>query len=527
MPGTPWKQVDHAGRWDAVVIGSGLGGLATAALLARVAGKRVLVLERHYTPGGFTHVFRRPGYEWDVGVHYVGDVVGPRAFTRQLFDYVGDGSLSWAPMDDVYDRIVVGGDSYDLVAGRERFRESLGARFPGERAALGRYLDAIRAATRASGSFFAEKAVPAPLAWVAGWSMRRGFLRHTRRTTAHVLGEIGVSGRLATVLTGQWGDYGLPPSRSSFGMHAVLVRHYLDGAAYPVGGSAAIASSMFPAITNAGGVVAVSAEVAQVVVEKGRATGVRMADGTLVRAPLVVSDAGVHTTVNRLLPQGAAPRLAAAAAAIPASAGHLCAYIGLSKTAAELGLPKTNLWLYPGDDHDANLAAFSRDPDHAPLPLVYASFPSAKDPAFAARHPGRATIELITFAPWDVFSRWEDGRWRRRGPDYDALKQRFAERMLDLLHAHLPLVRGAVDVVEVSTPLSTRHFANYARGEIYGLDHTPARFEERQLRPRTPVSGLFLTGQDMVTCGVAGALAAGYLTASTILGRNLLAAARS
>jgi all-trans-retinol 13,14-reductase len=523
---TPWKQLDRSARWDAVVVGSGLGGLTSAALLARHARKRVLVLERHYTAGGFTHVFRRPGYEWDVGVHYVGDVLRPTSFTRRLLDHVGDGSLAWAPMDDVYDRIVVGGEAYDLVAGRERLRESVTARFPAEGAAIGRYFDTVRAASRASGTFFTEKALPAPIAFLAGRFMRRGYLGFAGRTTKDVLDGIGLSPRLATVLTGQWGDYGLPPSQSSFGMHALLVRHYMEGAAYPVGGSGAIGASIFPAIAAAGGAIAVSAEVAQVLVRDGRALGVRMADGTEIEAPLVVSDAGAHNTLQRLLPPGAAPRLSAAVEAIPASAGHLCVYIGLRRTAAELGLPRTNLWLYPGDDHDASLAAFRVDPDGAPLPLVYASFPSAKDPAFSSRFPGRATIELITFAPWETFARWEDGRWRRRGPEYEALKKRFAERMLDLLHAQLPQVRAAVDVVEVSTPLSTRHFANYARGEIYGLDHTPARFAERALRPRTPVKGLFLTGQDVVTCGVGGALASGYVTVSAILRRNLLGAVR-
>jgi len=78
-----------------------------------------------------------------------------------------------------------------------------------------------------------------------------------------------------------------------------------------------------------------------------------------------------------------------------------------------------------------------------------------------------------------------------------------------------------VEVAEVSTPLSTRHFTNYARGEIYGLAHDPARFEARALRPRTPVPGLWLTGQDVCTCGIGGAMAGGYLTASAIAGKPL------
>ena len=70
--GIPYKQAQLADAWDAIVIGSGIGGLTAAVLLGMHGGKRVLVLERHYVVGGFTHAFRRPGYEWDVGVHYIG-----------------------------------------------------------------------------------------------------------------------------------------------------------------------------------------------------------------------------------------------------------------------------------------------------------------------------------------------------------------------------------------------------------------------------------------------------------------------
>ena len=102
--GTSYKQHrDLAERWDAIVIGSGIGGLSAAATLAKIGNKRVLVLERHYTAGGFTHTFRRPGYEWDVGIHYIGGVSHPRGMTRRLFDFITDGELEWADMGDVYD----------------------------------------------------------------------------------------------------------------------------------------------------------------------------------------------------------------------------------------------------------------------------------------------------------------------------------------------------------------------------------------------------------------------------------------
>ena len=163
------------------------------------------------------------------------------------------------------------------------------------------------------------------------------------------------------------------------------------------------------------------------------------------------------------------------AESLESSSAHLSLYIGLRETAAELGLEKTNLWIYPHHDHDQNVGKFIADLE-APLPLAYISFPSAKDPDFERRCPGRATIEVVTLASYDWFKQWEDQPWRNRGPDYEALKAKLTDRMLEPLYKHCPQVEGKIDIAELSTPLSTRHFAGYAQGEIYGLAATPERF---------------------------------------------------
>lgn len=524
--GQPYRKHDPGEPFDAIVIGSGIGGLAAAALLAKHGGRRVLVLEKHYMPGGFTHVYRRKGYEWDVGLHYIGRVDDRRSSTRRLFDHLTGGRLEWASMGEVYDRIVLGEKSYDYVAGPEPFAARMKEYFPAEAAAINRYVGLIQKVPRWSGLYFGEKAVPGPVATVLGPLMRYPFLRWAKRTTGEVLAGLTRDRDLRAVLTGQYGDYGLPPGRSSFAMHAILTRHYLRGGSYPVGGSAEIAAGIAPLIEAAGGKVLYYADVREILVMGDLAVGVRMADGAELTAPLVISDAGAANTFSRLLPRPVAERfrLITRLRRISASASHVCLYAGLRGTTEELGLPKHNFWIYPGPDHDANVAAYLEDPE-APLPVVYASFPSAKDPAFQDRFPGRSTIELITLAPFARFMPWFESEWRDRADGYEALKQHLAERLLEALYRQLPHLRGKIDYFEVSTPLSTRHFANYERGEIYGLEHTPRRFRERWLRPRTPIENLYLTGQDVVSCGVAGAMAAGYLTASVILRRNLLKAA--
>lgn len=522
--GTSYKQHGAEGSFDAIVIGSGIGGLASAALLAKHAGKKVLVLERHYTAGGFTHVFHRPGYEWDVGVHYIGQTQ-PRALLRRAFDEITDDQLAWADMGEIYDTIIIGEDRYPFPAGRDNWRRAMRQWFPREGVAIDRYLELVSACVQSSQLFFAEKVLPRPIAAIVGGAMRRKMMKLGSRTTLDVLRELTSDERLIGVLTGQYGDYGLPPSQASFFMHALVINHYFDGGAYPVGGSARIAETILPVIERAGGKVLTNAEVEEILVEKNRAVGVRLADGHCVYAPMVISDAGVANTFGKLVPRDVADKhgFDRQLTEVAPSVAHASLYLGFASSADELGLSRSNLWVYPHHDHDRNVARFTADID-APLPVAYLSFPSAKDPDFANRHPGRATVEVVTLAPYDWFAAWQDTRWKKRGAEYDALKASLTQRMLAPLFAEHPHLEGQVDHCELSSPLSTRHFANFGHGEIYGVEHTPHRFAQRWLRPATPVKSLYLTGADICSAGVGGALFGGVLTVSTILRRNMITA---
>ena len=520
-----YKQSDVDERWDAIVIGSGLGGLASAALLSE-QGKRVLVLERHYAIGGFTHTFKRKGYEWDVGVHYIGEVHRERSVLGQLFRHISGGALEWADMGEVYDRIMFGEVEYPLRKGVDNFKAGLREHFPdaADGRAIDEYVNAVFAASGSARGFYAEKAMSGVAGWIAAPFMRRAHLAFTRKTTYEVLRGITDNTKLIGVLTGQYGDYGLPPKRSSFAMHASVAKHYFFGGNYPVGGSVRFAETIAPMIQAGGGLLLTNAGVDEIVIEQGRAVGVKMEDGRVLRSDTIISNAGALNTYERLLPAAERERVGfrAALGRIEPSAAHLSLYIGLDQTAAALSLPKANYWLYPDEyDHDLNLERHLAD-ESAPLPVAYISFPGAKDPDFERRHPGHSTIEIITIAPWERFAKWEGKPWHKRGSEYDDYKAKLSERLLAELYRVEPQTREAVAYHELSTPLSTKHFTAYQHGEIYGLNHDPGRFEGKFLRPRSPVDGLWLTGQDIVTCGIGAALFSGYLTVSAITGRNLV-----
>ncbi|MGB5630300.1 MAG: hypothetical protein WBM57_13080, partial [Woeseiaceae bacterium] len=340
-----------------------------------------------------------------------------------------------------------------------------------------------------------------------------------RRTTWAVLSDLTDDENLIATLCGQWGDMGLPPKRSPFMAHAMIARHYLYGGYYPVGGSWRIADTIIPKIQAGGGEVFTYAKVDEIVIEDNPVSGVRMQDGHLINCDCVISSAGVSNTFKRLVPEDVARRngYLHKLETVEPSLGHLGVYIGLQGTAEEIGLPRTNYWIYPSQDYDAAVDRFMEHPD-APFPVVYVSFPSAKDPDYENRHPGTSTIEIVAPAPYEWFEKWNDETWGKRGDDYEALKARFGERLMDILYDKVPQARGKVDYYEVSTPLSTNWFGGYQKGELYGLAHTSERLEQDWLRPKTRIPGLWLTGQDILTCGVTGAMMAGLITTMSMVG---------
>jgi all-trans-retinol 13,14-reductase len=506
-----------APAYDALVIGSGIGGLTTAALLSEL-GWKVCVLEQHYTAGGYTHSYARAGYEWDVGVHYIGDV-GSKTRTRRMFDFLSDGQLEWAPMDEEYDRFYIGDKVFCARAGKKQFRDNLVAQFPAEEQAIDHYMQLLAEVGGASSMLAMERLLKPWQRAVAAPYRKLKAPAFLYRTTYEVLRELTADPDLIATICGQWGDMGLPPKRSAFLVHAMIARHYLYGGYYPVGGSWRLADTIIPKIQKAGGEVFTYARVRRILIEDGAVTGVEMEDGHHIECPCVVSTAGIDNTFNVLLPHATVEQAgyAEALSKVQPSIGHLGVYIGLQATATELDLPRTNFWIYPGNDYDAAVEAFLDDPG-APFPVVYISFPSAKDPDYLARHPGTATIEIVAPAPYQWFAQWQGTTWGKRGDDYEQFKAQLGERLMRHLYDKLPQLEGKVDYYEVSTPLSTEWFSGYRHGELYGLDHSAERLQQNWLGPRTRIRGLWLSGQDTLTCGVTGAMMAGLLTTTAMIG---------
>jgi len=188
-------------------------------------------------------------------------------------------------------------------------------------------------------------------------------------------------------------------------------------------------------------------------------------------------------------------------------------YLGFSGDIRSRGATSSNHWFYESLDIEEGLW---RDPAHRlSAPALYVTFPTLKQPrgdSLVEMH----TAELVTFTDWEVFSRWEGSYLGRRPPDYLALKETLSTLLMSQFARRFPALAPLVVHTELSTPLSSVAFTAAEHGGIYGLEASPRRFLSDALRAKTPVSGLYLTGQDVGTAGIVGAMMGGMLSAAAL-----------
>lgn len=508
-------------KFDAIVIGSGIGGLTAAAALGR-AGRRVLVLERHWQAGGLTQTFERDGFHFSIGVHYLGGF-GPGQPSRRLFETLVGDRLAMAPIEGAFDRVSFPGFTVALDgAGSRGGGAALLAAFPQERAGFARYAEAVDQAQAALQTLFYAHCAPPLAASALTWIKHRSIERWVQRTTQDVVAECVTSPQARAVLCARWGDYGSPPSESSFALHATVMSHYRDGAWYPVGGPGVFARAFGAAIAEAGGEVRTGAEVAAIDVEHGRVTGVRLADGTRLTSDCVVSDIGIRNTLRRLPSPEVDYRWANEGFSLDTSIGFVGLYLGLEGDITARGATVANDWFY--DTWDVN--ALWRDPMNEPrAPALFVSFPSLRDPSHQPGPQSRHTCEVLALVDWSCFAQWDRSNAPEgmhpgtasaaRSESYHAFKAKIEQQVLAQFGERFPELMPCVRRIESSTPVSLATYTGAEHGAMVGLQTTPQRFLAQALRPRTPIRGLYLAGQDVATPGVIGAAMGGMMAAAS------------
>jgi len=247
--------------------------------------------------------------------------------------------------------------------------------------------------------------------------------------------------------------------------------------------------------------------------------------GLKIHAPLVISAASIMATCS-LIPKPILEKMEIRKILTEKEAKqgmcHVIVFVGFRGSSKELNLPSHNVWVLPCDK-SCNVGDmcenYYKDPVNAPQ-LAFIGFPSAKDPKYEEKHPNKSTCCIITESKYEWFEEWKNERIRHRSEAYQALKDQFSGRLLDTLFSLYPHLKDKVDYVDVSTPLSSEFYLGAPQGSSYGLAPSVKRYSGGMdyLRPSTEVDGFFLTGQDVITCGIAGGIMSGILSSFAATG---------
>jgi phytoene dehydrogenase-like protein len=519
---------DSDPAFDAIVIGSGLGGLTCAATLCAL-GRRTLVLERHYVAGGNSQAFRRDihgkSYEFDVGVHYIGECGPDGAITRILGSLGLAERVVFRPLDpDRYSTLVFPDFEFRVPASWDLYRKRLIERFPEESEALGQVVDVMRQVGEQARRFqrreFGIEALGERAPAFAKWGLR---------PVTDLFAEHGISQQAAAVLLGEQGDYAVRPSKTPVALAAGLTHHYMSGAFYPEGGGQAMAGRLVEAIRAYGGEVRTRAPVAHVLVEGGRAVGVQLEKGGRVEAPIVISNADLKRTVQELVgEQHFAPATIERVHAFRMTLPLFAVYAGLDVDLATEGLPNTNWWMWGSYDIEGLYEQLENGemPDEK---LAYVTVTSLRDPQSGHIAPeGYTNLQVMTLVPAD-YGMWhvdkgpaEGGRYHR-DPEYRRRKTELMDELLETAETVIPGLSEHVHWKEAATPVTQERFTHSTGGTSYGIEFATDQMGPMRIGPETDVPGLFLCGASTPSGhGISNVMVSGVRAAEAALETELL-----
>jgi all-trans-retinol 13,14-reductase len=490
----------------AIVIGGGMGGLCTACLLCK-EGYKVTVLERHYKIGGGLHTFMRDGINYETGMHYISGFQHG-GILRSFYSYLGifDKLKIKALDSDSFDSVYVNSDkkNYSIAAGKQNFVDVWSKSFPEERQNLQRYTEAIydianrfplcnlRPSDASAQELMEDEDVVMPV---------RKFI------------EKYISNpRLRNLLAWCNPLYAGDPDSTPAYVHCIINRLYIEGASRFVGGSQQLADEMCHIIEESGGKVICGDGVAKIVAKERHADYVVTEKGLQYSADLYISslhpaalidlldDASqfTHAYRNRL-------------ATLPNTYSAFILFIKMKKNT----FPYYNRNVFYVDDYDEIWNVSDSESEKWPMGLMAMTPPkSTGDEQFAE------SLIVSCLMHFDTVRQWENSTHGNRPQEYKDFKKECEQKVLVKLHRLFPNLDDCMESYFSATPLTIRDYTGSKDGSMYGYVKDYRHLECSHLSPKTKISNLLLTGQNINLHGILGVPLNAIITVGTITGKG-------
>ena len=502
-------------EFDSIIIGSGVGGLSTAICLAR-AGQKVLVLEQHYVPGGWSHSFTLGGQRFSPGVHYVG-LLDEGQSTNDLYRGLGiaNDMVFFRMNPKAYEHCIIGDEKIDLPAGIENLQESLSARFPKEKRNIKEYLTLVQNVN------YELQLMPKLKGWwqkVTVPFRTKNFGKYSLFPLKRVLGWHIKDPLLQAALNIQCGDHGLPPSRACFPVHTSVMGHYFGGGFYPLGGGGGIVKAMTKGVKKYGGQVRVKQSVEKILVENQKAVGVQLKDGQKIYAKNIISNTDPSMTYLQLIgKEYLSKKLVKKLEKTKYSVTSLILFLTLDMDVTQHGIDSGNIWMLKDEDMDLHFNDLMTEDITLgdDFPALFMSCTTLKDPAsFNGRYHN---FEVVTYVNYDNIKKFK-GDTDYHCADYKEFKDKIIKKLMKNVEKIIPGAKANVVQAELGTPMTNEFYINSTKGNVYGTEKTLNQVGPFSFRNKTEIENLFMCGASTLSHGVSGATHSGVVAAALILG---------
>jgi len=468
---------------DVVVIGSGVGGLSTAVLLAG-SGFRVTVLEKNRHPGGMMRGYTRQGLECPVGVHYLG-ALGSGQVLRRFFDFLGvssDIAVERMGRAGIIDRYIFDDLTFDLPEGMDPYESNLRAAFPDEPQQITGIMQLLRQAEKHLNSLdflFSDG---------MGSAQPEQF-----RSMEDILTGLGCSAKLKGVLGVPSGWIGVPPEQCPAFYHNMALASYLMSS-WRVKKGVSMVDAFVRRLEALGGRIICTEGIESIRVESRRVRGVKTVSGMEIEAPVVVGAVHPKVVLAMLPDEAVRPLYRKRISGLKDTYGILCVHARLDAAA------------HP--DIPYNIFRIDRDENGHIPDLRY----------YQVRGQGdKSVLSILTSGKAEIWRKWENTRTGQRGPDYLAAKEEQAQNLFIEAAKIFGPLKGC-RLLDVYTPLTIRDWVNSPGGSAYGVVRSCDQLLSAALLNRSSVEGLFLAGQSVMAPGIIGTIMGSFQTAKFILG---------
>ncbi len=474
---------------DAIIIGSGLGGLSCAAAFAR-QGFKPLVLEQHYVPGGYATTFKRKDFVFDVSLHST--TVGERNGIYNLIPGFPEiTEVEFVPHPNLY-RVIY--PDYDIRVPQKNldgYITILTDYFPDEKEGITALFEDMKGVAGDINKISAARGKVD----MSKFPFEFPYLyKSYSKTWGEMMDARIKNPNLKAVISTLWGYYGLPPSKLASIYYALPTIGYLqEGGYYPRGKSQKISDAMVKFVQERGGRVVLGNRVEKILVKEHSAYGVKTSDGREYLGKVVVSNANAYDTFHKMLDEGEYLKdYLAKMENFSVSLSSFQIFLGLKNDLiGKLGIKDTEIFYEPGYDvEEGYKAALNADIENSGFGLtLYDNLYPGYSPA------GKNTLNIIVLQGYDHWKKYEADYFSGNKTDYRKEKERMADILINQVEKTLlPGLSKAIEVKEIGTPLTNVRYTDNYQGAIYGWDQTLDNSGINRLPHNTPIKNLYLAG---------------------------------